>query len=275
VTYRGGLASENSLPLYDGTTSIHGIGQALQIATHAFMTGEVVSRATALKGASIIMKPARQGSFIVDMVVLIEQYPAVSSVSAAIGAPVFYDFVKTAFRRATGSLEAEPETAHLRNIYNRKEPLLTRKRPADLDELAETLEGSLQRAHRPIGDGGTVNSIEVGSPRRELITLNDETKDWVNTREEAPSLELFRANVTRFNSISRNGRAYIDQFEKVIPFRPDGDFAAGDLPLLTWSLHGSNSGLPSKLEMRMRRVNSASGKIKRLLLADCRRAPED
>lgn len=275
ISYTGGLADENSLPAYDGATSIDGISRALHIATHAYVNGEVVSRATALKGASLLLKPAKQGSFLFDVLVLIEANPATSSVAAALSSAPFYDFIKTAFRRATGFVDAEPETAHLRKLYERKEPPPLMRRPADLDELAETLEGSLQAAHRPIGEIGTIDQISIGTPRQELITFDDETKDWVNTREEAVGLEVFQGNVTRYNALSRNGRAFIDQLERVVPVRPDGDFPITELGFLTWSLHGSNTGSPNKLTIRARRVSSASGKVKRLLIADCAEAPKE
>lgn len=275
VTYRGGLADQNALPSYDGATSIDGVVRALQITTHAYMTGEVVSRATALRGASMLIKPARQGSFVFEVIAIIEQYPATSSAAVAVLGPPFYDFLKVALKRAVGFLDAEPENAHNRMLYRRREPALQRRLPVDLDELAETLEGSLQDVHRPIGPEGTIQTIEIGSSRNELVTFNTETKDWVNTREEALGIEDFRGNITRYNSISRNGRAYIDQFNRVIPVRPNGDFPAADLAQLTWSLHGSNIGAPSKLLVRARRVSSASGKVKRLMLSDCRRAPQE
>ena len=262
IKYDGGLANENALPFYDGTASIHGVSQALQIATHAFMTGEVVSRATALKDANFQMKPARQGSFIFEAIAIIEAYPAMSSIVTAVSAPVFYDFIKTAFKRATGDLDAEPQTTHLKKIYERKEPPLHSKPPADFDELAEILEGSLQRAHRPIGNDHGVNTLEINTPRQNLVSFDEDTKNWVNTQDEAIGLEVFTGNITRFNFLSRNGRAFIDQLGRVVPIRPGGDYTIGDLPLLTWSLHGSNANLPKKLTMRARRVTSANGKVK-------------
>ncbi|TCP60673.1 hypothetical protein EV663_10829 [Rhodovulum bhavnagarense] len=274
IRYTGGLADENVLPGYDGATSIDGITRALHLATHAYMTGEVTTRAPAMKGASIHIKPARQGSFLFELIVLMETYPATSTAAVAIGAPMFYDFIKTAFKRATGCLDAEPETASLKKLYQRKEPPPLKKPPVDFDELSEILEGSLQDAHRPIGDEGTITSMSIGTPRTELVTFNLETKDWVNTQEESIGLEVVRGNVTRYNSLSRNARVFVDQFNRVIPIRPDGDFSIGNLPLLTWSLHGSNTGTRNKLDMRVRRVSSASGKVKRLLLVDCQRAPE-
>ncbi|MES2665895.1 MAG: hypothetical protein V4712_07325 [Pseudomonadota bacterium] len=273
IRYSGGLADQNSLPAYDGATSIDGIIRAISIATHAYMTGEIVSRATALRNASLIMKPARQGSFIFDVVAIFEAYPATSSAAVALTAAPFYDFLKTAFKRATGYLDAEPETPHLRKLYERLQPPPLLKLPADLDQLAETLEGSLQSAHRPIGEDGKIKSIEIGSPRQNLIIFDAESKDWVNTRDEAENLTIYEGNLTRYNTLSRNGRAYITQLNRVVPVRPDGDYPASDLAHLTWSLHGSNIGARNKLSMRARTVTSASGKVKRLLLADCQRSP--
>jgi hypothetical protein len=273
IQYEGGIADEHALPFYDGTASIHGIAQALQIATHAYMSGEAVSRATAMRGAQMRLLPSKRGSFIFDIVTALETYPATSSLAVAIGAPVFYDFIKVAFKRATGSLEAEPSTTHLRQLYARREPTLTR--PVDLDELAEKMEGSLQRAHRPIGEKEGISRIEICRPRGVLLTLDSQSKDWVNTQAEDNLVSIFTGNVTKFNSLSRNGRAYIDQLNRVIPFRPGPDFRVGDLPLLTWSLHGSNAALPKKLEFRATQVRSARGEAKRLLLVDCRRAPNE
>lgn len=275
IQYEGGLADENALPGYDGITSIDGIMRAVHIATHAYMTGQVVSRATAMRGASVIMKPARPGSFIFDLIVLIEANPATTSAAVALTAAPFYDFIKTVFKRATGSLDAEPETIHLKNLYERRDPPPLQKPPADLDALAETLEGSLQSAHRPIGEDGDIRTISIGSSRQELVNFDIETKDWVCNQEEAVGLDIFRGNVTRYNALSRNGRAFVDRLERVVPIRPDGDFPSSDLHNLTWSLHGSNIGSPNKLDMRARTVTSASGKVKRLLLVDCQRAPNE
>lgn len=66
VKYEGGYADDHRLPLYDGTTSVLGVAQALQIAVHAYMTDEVVSRATALRGAKMFIKPAQKVVFFLN-----------------------------------------------------------------------------------------------------------------------------------------------------------------------------------------------------------------
>lgn len=256
--YSGGVANDGRLPLYDGATSIQGMCQAIQIATHALLTNTIVTRATAARSAEFYLLPSRSGSYLTEMVAFIEHYPA----TAGITAPIVYDFLKTVFKKATSRDPVEPETPRVKRLLEADEPFL--------DELAETLEGSLQRAHRPIGEG--VQIITIERPRAPLLTFDDASKLWVNTREEAQVATAFTGAVTRFNSITRNGRVFINELGRVIPFKPDGDFPGGAFQYLTWSLHGSTNDLPKLLNVNAREVKSASGETKRLMLSDCARA---
>lgn len=224
------------------------------------MNDEIVSRATALNGATLVLKPAKRGSFLFEVVAFIEQYPA----TIALSAPAFYGFIQLAFQKATGDLDAEPSVRSLMKDFERKEPFF--------DELAETLEGSLQRAHRPIGDG--VDKLKIERPRSDLVVFDQVTRDWVNTREEISEIQQVTGNITRFNSITRNGRIFIDQLGKIVPFRPNGDFSPARLGYLTWSLHGSNTELPNKLKLDVRYTKSALGEVKRVLVSDCQRIEE-
>lgn len=270
IKYEGGLADDNSLPGYSGAASIDGITRAIHIVTHAYMTGEVVSRATALKGASIIIKPPQRGSFVFDLIVLMEKYPATTGSIASIASAPFYDFLKVAFKWAVGEGDAEIENTHLKRLYDRKEPPKLKRPMADLDLLAETLEGSLYDAHRPIGDEGTIDTISIGSSRKNLIIFDSETKDWVSTQEEDSKIKNLSGSVTRYNSISKNGRIYIDQLNKVVAFRPKETFPHSQFRNLTWSLHGSTVGSINKINIEASFVKSASGKIKRILLSECK-----
>ncbi|KZK86333.1 hypothetical protein PsAD46_02719 [Pseudovibrio sp. Ad46] len=272
VRYEGGDADEHRLDLYDGTTSIQGIAQSMQIATHAFVNGKLITKAPAIKGAKLYLKPSRQGSFLADLAVHITANPettlAVGGIFAAYTASPFYDFLKLLFRKANGLLDVEPETPAVRRALEKHEPFF--------DEVAEVMEGSLQRTHRPIGEG--IDQISIERPRSNLITLDENTKDWVNTRETSPKDDNMSGNVTRYNAVTRNGRMYVDHLNRIIPFRLGEDFPLAVLGNLTWSLHGSNSGmggtqeLPKKLTFAAVNVLSASEKVKRVILSDCARA---
>lgn len=260
LRYEGGDADEHLLELYDGTASLYGFAQALQIVTHAYLHGQVYSKATALKGATLYLKAARPGSLITDLVARIDKTPRNISPTPA----SFYDFLKFVFARATGATEQAPETLHVRRLLEKDEPFF--------DDLAETLEGSLQRAHRAIDKGG-ISSVKLERPKGEqLVVFNKQTCLWVNTREEKPDIYEMTGNVTRYNSVTGNGRAYLHELARIVPFRLSEDFAFGKRGLLTWSLHGSATNVSHQLNIQARKVESAQGEVKRLILVDCQQA---
>ncbi|MCW1431860.1 hypothetical protein [Novosphingobium sp. JCM 18896] len=254
LRFSGKDIEENGLDLYDGATSFYGFSQALQIAVHAYMTGEVVSRATAMKGAEMYFGAPRRGSVLFDIITVIEQYPATS----ALGGAVFYDFMKTAFSKAAGYLGTKPETPAVQKLSIDE---------TFFDHLAETLEGSLQRAHRAIDHG--VNQVTLERPRSKLVVFNQSTSEWVNTRDENPNVEEFTGSITRYNSISGNGRAFVRELQRVLPFRPGAAFPDNKRGLLTWSLHGNTVSGEKELRFWASKIESAKGDPKRLVLADC------
>lgn len=255
IRFSGDHVEKRGLDLYDGSTSFWGLAQAIQIVIHAYMTGEVVSRATALKGAEVYFGSPRRGSVLIDLVTIIEAHPATAALTGA----AFYDFIKFSLSKAAGIFTAKPETPSVNATLKADETFF--------DLLAETLEGSLQRAHRAIDHGG--GTITVERPRSELITFDAATSEWVNTREIDPTVKEYSGNITRYNSISRNGRAYIRELGKVLPFRPALEFPDNKRGFLTWSLHGDNVATSKDLKIWASRVDSAQGEPKRLFLSDC------
>lgn len=254
LRFSGKTVNEHGLDLYDGSQSFHGFGQAIQIAVNAYMNDDISSRATALKGAQLYFKSPRNGSVLFDLVAIIEKYP----ISATLSAAVFYDFIKFSLSKASGLLNAKPETSSVQKLLDKDELFF--------DQLAETLEGSLQRAHRAIDYG--VEKVTIERPRSPLVTFDQKTSEWVNTRDENPEIETFTGNVTRYNSISGNGRAYIRELKKILPIRPAAHFPESKKGHLTWSLHGNTVAANKELQFQASRIDSARGEPKRLILTD-------
>jgi len=253
LRFSGGKVEKVGLDLYDGATSFYGFSQAIQIAFHAYLTGEIVSRATALRGAEMYFSAPRRGSVLFDIVAVVEKYPA----SIGVSAPIVYDFIKIAFSRAIGLLNSKPETPAIQKLALDE---------TFFDQLAETLEGSLQRAHRAIDHG--VPRVSLERPRSELVVFDQRSSQWVNTREENPEVEEFTGNITRYNSISGNGRAFIRGLDRILPFRPGERFPENKRGFLSWSLHGNTTSGKKELRFWASRIESASGEAKRLILAD-------
>ena len=184
--------------------------------------------------------------------------------SAPLNADAFYDFTRVALERATGNIDVSATTTSVEKKLNNDEFFF--------DELAEKLEGSLQQAHRSIDNEGVIVTLE--RPRSTLLTFDQETSKWVHTREEDPVSREFKGNMTRFNTQTGNGRAYIKDIKKIVPVRKSDVFNELNKGLLTWSLHGSNLSLDKDLIFVGRKIESASGETKRIILDGCRRAKQ-
>lgn len=254
LRFSGHEIDQNGLDFYDGTYSLQGFAQALQIAIHAGLNRQIVSRATALRNAKIKIFPPTRGSVVFDIVTVIEQYPATSAMAGL----AFYDFLKYSLSRAVGHFHVKPEKSAVSRLSATDETFF--------DELSETLEGSLLRAHRAIDQG--VARITLERPRAPLIVFDTATNDWVRTRDENPEVEEFTGNITRYNSISKNGRAFIRELGEIVPFRPGDDFPASKRGFLTWSLHGDNVHAEKDLKFWAHRIQSANDHTKRLILVD-------
>ncbi len=259
LRFKGGKVEERGLNLYDGSTSFHGFARALQITTHAFLSGEVSSRATALKYGSLYFEAPRQGSVLFDIVALFNRKPK----EAPLNADTFYDFTKVALERATGNLKVRPNSPFVEKLMSKDEVFF--------DNLSEKLEGSLQEGHRSIDAENITVSLE--RPRSPLITFDSKTSSWVRTRDEDPNTRDYTGNMTRFNTKTGNGRAYISEIKKIVPVHKSDGFNEGNKAWLTWSLHGDNVSTAKELIFTGRKIDSASGITKRIVLDDCRKFP--
>lgn len=258
LRFKGGNIDEEGLSLYDGSQSFHGFARAIQLTTHAFLNDETVMRATALKGAALTFSSPRRGSILFDIKAKFSRAPK----SAPLNADAFYDFTRVALARATGNLEVEAETKYVEQKLKSDEPFF--------DELSEKLEGSLQHGHRSIDTEDVKVLLE--RPRSTLIVFDPSTSAWVHSRKMEPNPHEYTGNMTRFNTKTGNGRAYIIELRKIVPVRKSESFNQSNKHCLTWSLHGDNISTAKDLIFIGRRVLSATGETKRIILDDCQKA---
>lgn len=258
LRFSGGNTDNAGLDLYDGSASFHGFAKALQLTTHAFLNDEAVMKATALKGAELSFVAPRRGSVLFDLFARFKRSPK----TAPLNADTYYDFTRVALERATGNLEAEAQTRFVERKLASDEPFF--------DVLAEKLEGPLQQAHRSIENEGV--TVHLERPRSKLVRFDLETSAWVHTRDEDSATLEYDGNMTRFNTQTGNGRAYVRAFKKILPIRKSESFNQRNKEWLTWSLHGDNISTDKELIFVGRRVDSANGDPKRIIIDDCRRA---
>jgi hypothetical protein len=255
-------AEKHRVASYVGTKSIYGFTRSMQIATQAYLNQEAVSKATALHDADLFLTGAKPGSLTFDF--------RLEVLKKKVGVPqnpnAFFDFCSTVFMRATGR-GYSPTTPYVAKIDRDPESDL-------IDLTIEQIEESLKEAHSAIG--GSVEKIDFERPRTgSQVFFDQETKSYIQSSVMADSDRRYKGHVTRFNSITGNGRAYIISLGRVVPFKLQEEFLDGKRGLLTWSLHGSNVHRAKNLNFDAMEITSSAGTVKRLALNDCNPVGDD
>lgn len=255
-------ADDHQVASYLGTRSLHGFSRAVQIATQAYLNEEAVSRATALHDADLYLTGAKPGSLTFDF--RLDVFRKKSHVT--LNRDSFYDFCATVFSRAVG-IPYSPKTKYVKKIDEDQESDL-------IDLTIEQVEEPLKVAHSAIDR--SVSGISFERPRAgSQVYFDHETKQYIESNLLSDSDRRYNGHVTRFNSITGNGRAYINSLNRVIPFKLNDEFLESKRGFLTWSLHGSNVHRAKNLNLDALEITSAAGTVKRLALIDCNQVGDD
>jgi hypothetical protein len=255
-------AEQHQVASYLGTRTLHGFSRSIQIVTQAYLNEEAVSRATALHDANLYLTGAKPGSLTFDFRMDIFRKKA----GVTLNRDTFYDFCSTVFSRASGKSH-NPTTPHVLRLDEDQESDL-------IDLTVEQVEESLKVAHSAIDK--SVEGIAFNRPRSGTQTYFDhETKQYIESSLKSDLDRKYKGHVTRFNSITGNGRAYINSLKRVVPFKLEEEFLESKRGFLTWSLHGSNVHCAKNLNMNALEITSAAGTVKRLALVDCNQVGDD
>jgi hypothetical protein len=265
ILYKGGIASDGMLDIYDAGVSIHGLSRALAITTHAFINkGDIRKRAERAEGAKIYIHPSRRGSF-EELITIVISSDAAKNIGYSITAAAFWDFLKWTWAAAVGK-DSRPKTPYVRKISESKELFI--------GEISTVLESSMEKLHRPIqGEEQMIITIErpqVGN----IIQLDKDTLAYVSIRSESELIEDILGNVTKYNILSGFGRLFDDNEEKTISFEIDQDLSPEEKRLLTWSMDQRSQGKEGKLLIDVTRVLNAKNELKRYKVFAVRRASD-
>src|ERR1700709_1118781 len=81
ISYSGRSADNNALDLYDAGQALVGFHRSLALTAHLVLNNQIITQATALKGAQILSMPPQSGSWTSTAVIVIGGLWAISSVT--------------------------------------------------------------------------------------------------------------------------------------------------------------------------------------------------
>ena len=244
--YENGAADSGRLEIYDAAVALHGIARASSIVTHAYLNGEIRTRAEAVTGAKIYIETPKRGSFV---------YEATIWTAGTLTSGIFYDYLKYAFNEAVGKFN-QP-VAHSKALDQRIEPTI--------GELPAVLESALEEVHRPIRQDKKI-VLTVTRPRGEELAIFDAQSLIYLRPSTVPAPHEISGNVTKYNSLTGWGKFFDLVERRTVSFNIDLASSERARSFITWSLHENNLKRPGLLYLDANAVVAPTGSIKRYIV---------
>ena len=257
VRVEGGLADEGLLDMYDAANMIHGLARALNIVAHAFANDqEIRSRANSAAGIKTLIHSSKKGCF-EERIDIRFSAEVASQLGPSVVVNNFWDYLTFSWSAAVGKSHS-PQSSNLRKIVQAEDFFES--------EIADALESAMLDVHKPIFHDRRTK-IFLERPRvGDILQLNENTLDFVTTREEKARIFSIVGNVTRYNVLSDFGRLYSNREKRVIPFRLMNAHEAEMRTLIVESMRLHVLGLPNKLKFLVSEVVTSTGLVKRYMV---------
>lgn len=210
VRYDGLTADYGRLDLYEASESLEGTTRLVNVVAHAYVNdNEVRERLNGPVGAETYFIGAKKGCF-EESVEVVFGDDAIRRIKPSVIVSNFWDYFACCVSVGVGR-DYQPHTPMVRRILNKDEAIF--------EEIAEEIEGPLQKLHRPIKTKGATTITFARPKAGDILTLDRETLEYVNVLDQSETLENWTGNVTKYNSLSGFGRMYVDELGHTLPFR--------------------------------------------------------
>lgn len=270
LKYDGQSADEHLLPAHEGAQSIEGMAWAFSLIGNYAATGRIRKRGTMDPRVRFFITPAQRGSYTTDIVAFLTEPNNIFLTSvlgtyaiATIGS-AFNSLIKYSYKRVCGLFDDEDskEYRHLAKLPS-----------GDLEAILDGIEPSVSRAHSVISAGAQTLTLQRG--RTPIVQLNAKTKAYVQTNIMAKGLVEKEVSIGALNVNSGNGRAYLDELSKTVPFTVIKEPLIGTYTTLSASLDRYARGLPNTIIITCQEVLGVDGRIKKLIVHSARTFGKD
>lgn len=265
LKYEGRDATSNRLEAYQAARSLEGMVWALNISLFFAATGRVRQRGNLSSAGSIYIHPARRGSFVYDLTLLVQENPFISGIVGGWAANTVTPFVNgvisEAFKAATGIVSPPP-------VRSRK--YIKRIDEAGFEKLVKRIEPPLTRGHSTIGS--TSDTISLMQNKTSLAKFDHTTKQYLEAKL-ASGFYIIDTNITSFNILTGNGRLYHPEEEATFPFTLEDNSGPESSDWIIESMKNFKSGRKGIIRLSARRMETADGKLKRLRISSAEEVP--
>lgn len=278
LKFDGELAGEGLIDSYDGARAIAGFQRSLALTTHLVINGEIITHATSLRGAKILIPAIEAGSWKTKLYLAIGSAFAVASVGkdSPVGHIVtsVYDYVLS---ETMGFHVDYDKTLQQQYSEHMKATGITRER---VDSLIEKTESNIADMHRPVVASKTATRGDVFAFARGEQKLGPElsplTYEYVRQTNRLDEIDEVVGVVSSYNINTYKGRIYSFSEKRPIPFELMHEARDREIVgIITQSQHlnGQDRRDPlAVITLSAHRLESATGSLKRLHVVGARTA---
>lgn len=221
LSYKGLLADNNVLDMYDAARGLAGFHRSLALTTHLVLNGEIITQAPSLKGAQIISATPEEGSWKVTAVILAGIWAAATASKDTVAGHLLFSTYDYVVRSSLGFPVDFDKTLVKSHEEYLKEKKIT---PEKLDSLIEKVETSVADMHRPIVGSKTANRAlltaypEWGASHQIGPDLTQQSYDYLSKAVLEDDPTIIRGVVSNFNINTAKGRIFVLDEKRPIPF---------------------------------------------------------
>lgn len=266
LQYVGDDADRHILPAHSGSQSLEGISWSVSVLANYLATGRLKKRGALDTRIQVFIAPAQQGSFVDDLLIFVTE-PNNMFLTSIVGAhavstvgQVLNSFIVSAVRQVCGLPSVDDQ---------QQRSWLDRFPSGDMEAALDAIEPSMKRAHSVIGEGAT--QLIIQRDAAPLVSLDRRTKAYVNANIEGEEIVQRIVSVGALNVNTGNGRAYLPDIGKTVPFNVVREPDTGTYQALSYSLDRYARGLPDHVQIRCREIFANDDRIKRLVVYGAQR----
>jgi hypothetical protein len=241
---------------YGGTKALLGFSQVLLLILHAAVHEEVLIQTPYAKGVRVVLGRAKEGS-LEQLLTMVTTDPQSLEVLRDLGKDAIYDLIKWALLSGVG-------VRHILRSRKAKKRIEALER--DVDDLQERLDHSIRDIHLPIKKQGL--KIEFIGGRTIIAKFDEKTLEYLEVEVESPEAEIVYLAISRFNARTGWGRCISGINEESTPFSPADRLTSRQKSRLADNLSLVARGRFEPIAMRIKRISSSSGVLKRYRLLD-------
>ena len=158
LTYNGMLADRHELDFYDAAKAMSGFQRSLALTTHLVLTGDIITKAPAMKGARILITTPRPGSWEAVATIVGAAWVAGTASKDTPFGHLLYSMYDYAVRQTLGF-----PVDYGKSLSQQFEEQLGAKKitPAKMDSLTEKIESGVADMHRPVVASKTATRADL------------------------------------------------------------------------------------------------------------------